>query len=434
VSITAPSTVGDERTAPATANALAAAIMLALFVLVCLAGSARKDVTSGFDEPAHAAYVAHIQHTGNPWPALEDMRLIDPHTFRFTDEPNYLNHPPIFYDLLAAIGPTLEGHPDALRADRLFDVGLVALGLAALLALGLKANFSWAEFYAYAMPLLWIPFLVQLAATVNNDDLAFLGGALATVGLWQTVATGGRVWLGLALVGVLIAGWAKLTGLLLTATMVSAAFAYLAWRGRLRRGWAIAAGLAFALAAAPYLIEVWQYGSPTPQTPAQVALIADGARAAGWADLPRKSFPAYLALFVVAFIADWMPTLGARSTFNYAMLAIPVAAFACAVAGVACALERLRRRRETTRDVIAVAGMGAIAVTFAIHVGYSYGRHLATGWLLDAYPRYYLPLAAIVPLAALTFAAGITASRWRGAVLAFLALGPILVRIFGAPL
>ncbi len=179
---------------------------------------------------------------------------------------------------------------------------------------------------------------------------------------------------------------------------------------------------------------MWQYGSPTPQTPAQVALIADGARAAGWADLPRKSFPAYLALFVVAFIADWMPTLGARSTFNYAMLAIPVAAFACAVAGVACALERLRRRRETTRDVIAVAGMVAIAVTFAIHVGYSYGRHLATGWLLDAYPRYYLPLAAIVPLAALTFAAGITASRWRGAVLAFLALGPILVRIFGAPL
>ena len=77
-----------------------------------------------------------------------------------------------------------------------------------------------------------------------------------------------------------------------------------------------AIAVAFALAAAPYIFYVAQYGSPTPETPAQIALIENGARAAGWADLPRKSFPGYVAYFVVAFVADWMPALGARNVFN----------------------------------------------------------------------------------------------------------------------
>jgi hypothetical protein len=416
------------------ANLLVAALLLMLFVVACVAGVTRKDVSSGFDEPAHVAYVAQIQHAGDAWPDLRSMRLIDPQTFQFTGAANYLNHPPLFYALLAAIGPRLEGRPQALPVYRLFDVALVAFGLAALLALGLKARLSWPEFYAYAMPLVWIPILVQLAASISNDNLAFFGGALATLGIWQMVASGRGFWLALALAGTVAASWAKLTGLLLTTTMVSGALAYLLWRGRLRMSWSIAAASAFALAAAPYVVYVWQYGSPTPETPAQVALIADGARAAGWADLPRKTFPAYLAQFVVAFIADWMPTLGARSAFNYAMLATPTAALGCALAGMALSLRRLCRRQETPLDVIVVAGAIALSATLAIHVTYSYGRHLATGWLLDAYPRYYLPLAAIVPLAGLSLAAAIEAPRWRAGLLAFLAVGPIVLRIFGTPL
>ena len=198
--------------------------------------------------------------------------------------------------------------------------------------------------------------------------------------------------------------------------------------------WIVAAALAFALAAAPYCEFILRYGSPTPQTPAQIALIADGARAAGWADLPRHSFPGYLVYFRGAFVADWMPTLGARSAFNYAMLAIPVAALGCALAGLALSLRRLWRRQETALDVVVIAGAAALAATFAIHVGYSYGRYAATGWLMDAYPRYYLPLIAIVPLACLSLLAAIESPRWRNALLAFLIAGPVIFRIFGAPL
>jgi hypothetical protein len=434
VSTTATSAASGEWTTRANANLLAAAVIFALFVLACAVSADRKDLTQGFDEVAHASYVAHIQHSGDAWPTLGDMRLIDPKTFNFTGAANYLNHPPMFYALHAAIGPTLEGHPPALLAHRLLDVVLASIGLAALLALGLTAQFSRQEFYAYAVPLACIPVLVPLTGAINNDDLAFLGGALATLAAWQLVATGRGVWFAMALAGVVLAGCAKLTGLVLTGAMVSAVIAYLLWRKRLPWIWVLAAVCAFALAAAPYVVYVVQYASPAPDTPAQIALLKDGARAAGWADLARKSFPGYAAYFIVAFVTDWMPTLGARNAFQYAMLAVPVAALACAAAGLGLSLRRFWRRQETALDVVVVSGALALAATFALHVGYSYERHVATGWLMDAYPRYYLPLAAIVPLAGLSLLAAVEAPRPRAALLAFLVAGPIVFRIFGAPL
>lgn len=415
------------------ADCLIAAVMLGLFVLACLNSATRQNVTIGFDEQAHISYVAHIQTTSDAWPDLRSLRLVDPQSFRFTGEANYLNHPPIFYDLLAAIGPVLEAHPQAVWAYRVIDIALVAAGFAVLLALALSAQFSRLEFYAYSIPLAFIPVLVQLAATVNNDDLAFLGGALAMLGVWQLVASGRSPWLVAALAGVIIAGWAKLTGLLLTAGLMGATLAYLLWRGRLRWSWTIAAAVALAAAAAPYIVYIAHYGSPAPETSAQLALLNDGTRAAGWADLPRKSFPSYAAFFAVAFIADWMPVIGVRSILNEAMLAFPIAALACAAAGVAISLQRLWCRHETTRDVVVVAGAVALAATFAIHITFSYGRHVATGSLLDVFPRYYFPLAAIVPLAALSLASAIDAPRWRAGLLAFLIAGPVLLRIFGVP-
>jgi hypothetical protein len=206
------------------------------------------------------------------------------------------------------------------------------------------------------------------------------------------------------------------------------------WRQRLHWSLLVPIALAFALAAAPYIIYAVQYGSPTPQTPAQIALLADNARAAGWTDLPRNSFPGYFAYFIVAFIADWMPALGDRNALQYSMLAIPVAALGCALAGIALSLRRLWRRHDTALDVVVIAGTAALVATFAIHVTYSYGRYLATGWLMDAYPRYYLPLAAIVPLAGLSLLAAIESPRWRAALLAFLIAGPAVFRVFGAPL
>jgi len=420
--------------APAAGNFGAAAIIFALFIVAALFSAERKDVTAGFDEVAHVSYVAHIQRIDDVWPALQRMRLIDARTFQPTDRANYLNHPAPFYVLLATLGPQLEGRPGALIVHRLIDIGIAAIGFAALLALGIAARLPRNEFYAFAVPLACIPVLAPLAGAVNNDNLAFMGGAIALLGIWQFVATGRDSWFSLALIGVIAASSAKLTGLLLTSGFLGAVIVCLLQQKRLSPKLFIATAFAVAIAAAPYVVFIWQYGSPTPETPAQLALLQDGARQAGWADLPRQSFPAYLGYFLLAFIADWMPTLVPRHALNYAMLAIPVAALACSGAGLVLSLRRLSRRTGTPIDVVVVCGAAAIAATFAIHVVYSYGRYATTGWLMDAYPRYYLPLIAVVPLAALSLAAAIENARWRSVLLGFLIVGPIVFRLFGAPL
>jgi hypothetical protein len=188
------------------------------------------------------------------------------------------------------------------------------------------------------------------------------------------------------------------------------------------------------LALLPYAFFIAQYGSPTPNTPAQIALLESGARAAGWADAARMSFPAYAAHFLSAFALDWMPALAPRTALNYAALALPVGALLCGVAGFFVSLRRIVRREETASDVLVVAGVLAIAATLACNIVFSYGRHLASGWMMDAYPRYYLPLAAIIPLAGLSLLSAIEPSRWRSALIAFLIGGPLLFRLFGAPL
>jgi hypothetical protein len=420
--------------AQAPGNGAVAAVIFALFVLAAIVSAVRKDITQGFDEVAHTSYVAQIQHNRNASPDLTTMRLLDPQTFEFTEKPNYLNHPPKFYALLAAIGPALEGHPQALIVYRLIDVAIAGIGLAALLWLGLAARFTREEFYAYAVPIACIPALAPIAGAVNNDNLAFCGGAIVTLGLWQALVTERDSWLVLALAGVVAASWVKLTGLLLTVPMMSAVLTYLFCRGRLSWLWIPAVLVVLALAATPYFEFIMSYGSPTPETPAQAALIADGAHTAGWDVLPRKSFPDYLVYFAGAFIADWMPTIATRNLFNYAMLIIPVATLVCGVFGIALSLRRLWLRQETALDVVVAAGACAIALTLAIHIHFSYQRHLATGWLMDAYPRYYLPLMAIVPLACLSLAVAIETPRRRNALFAFLVAGPVLFCIFGAPL
>jgi hypothetical protein len=423
-----------ELAAPAATNGFVAVVIVVLFVLSAAVSAARKDITQGFDEVAHTSYVAHLQATHERWPALTQMRLLDPQTFQLTGAANYLNHPPIYYALIAMLGPKLEGRPQTLIVDRLIDIAIAALGFATLLGLGLAARLTRQEFYAYAIPLACIPVLVPIAGAVNNDNLAFLGGAVAMLGAWQLIATGRNAWLMLALVGVIAASWAKLTGLLLTAGFINSVVVYLMLQKKLSPLWASVTALALMIAAAPYIAFIWQYGSPTPETPAQLALIADGARVAGWADLPRQSFPLYLIHFIGDFIADWMPTLGARSDFNYAMLILPVAAVSCALAGIALSLRRIWARQETPLDVIVVAATAAIAATLVIHVTYSYGRYVATGWLMDAYPRYYLPLIAFVPLASVSALNAVSTPRWRNALLALLIGGPVLFRILGAPL
>lgn len=77
---------------PAKANSTQLRVCAIIFALVVIAGTLcalRKDVTQGFDEVAHTSYVASLQQSGEWWPVLDKMRMLDPASFRFTEKLNY---------------------------------------------------------------------------------------------------------------------------------------------------------------------------------------------------------------------------------------------------------------------------------------------------------------------------------------------------------
>jgi hypothetical protein len=418
---------------PATRRAKTLSLLfLLLFALAAGFSAYRKDLTRGFDELAHLSYVAALQE-GPPWPNLENLQMLDPETLYFTQTPNYLNHPAPYYLLLARLGPKIEGHSAAPFVHRLLNIAIVLAGLAAAIAAAFRLNLDPPEIYAYTVSLVAIPFLIPLAGAVNNDNLAFAGGAFTLLAAAAFLKSRSGKWLYAALAGVVVASFAKLTGLLLMGGFVGCLLLYLVLRREFRPNWLVPILCATFLAAAPYVVFLLEYGSPAPDTQAQMELLQTGAQTVGWNANPRLGLVGYAVQFVLEFFTQWMPALAPRSRFQYAMLLLPVATVLLAFAGFCVSWLRFRQRRERPLDVMVIAGCLAIAVTFTIHVVFSYKRHLMTGWMLDAYPRYYLPLAAIIPLAALSLLPSVS-PWWRNCLIAFLLAAPIVFRLLGAPI
>jgi hypothetical protein len=313
-------------------------------------------------------------------------------------------------------------------------VVFAAIGLAALMAIGLVAGLPRLTLYAYIVPLACIPVLAPLAGAVNNDNAAFAGGAIAALAAFQLLVTGSRASLLAALCGVIVASWAKFTGLLLAGGLVAGVFLWLLWRGRLQHRWIVPIAIAALVAGAPYVALFAQYGSPTPMTPGELAMIKTGALAAGWDSAERMGPAAFAAHFVSEFVLEWMPTLKPRNVMNYAALAIPVAAALCALAGILVAVRRIASGQESPLDIVIAAGALAFAGTFFIHGIFGYRLHTEFGWMTTAYPRYYLPLVALLPLAGLGLLGAIKRPAARAILLVFLIAGPLVFRLLGEPL
>jgi hypothetical protein len=148
----------------------------------------------------------------------------------------------------------------------------------------------------------------------------------------------------------------------------------------------------------------------------------------------RLTPASYAAHFVSEFVLEWMPTLKPRNALNYAALAIPIMVALCAFAGILVAVQRIAYGKGGPLDIVIAAGALAFAGTFVIHGIFSYELHTEFGWLTTAYPRYYLPLAALVPLAGLSLLGAIKQPSARAMLLVFLIVGPLVFRLLGAPL
>jgi hypothetical protein len=422
----------QENAVRATSNWRLGAFVLFLFVVSAL-GTIHRDINRGFDEVAHVSYIAYLQRSGDTWPAFAKMPMLDPSSFRFTSEVNYLNHPSPYYLLLARLGPDLEGHPEAIVFYRLLNVALDAIGLAALMAIGLAAGLPRSTFCAYIVPIACIPVLTLLAGSVSNDNAAFAGGAIATLGAYQLLVSGSRTWLLAALSGVVVASWAKFTALLLAGGLVGGVLLWLLWRGRLPSRWIAPIAVAALLACAPYIALIAQYGSPTPMTAGEITKVRTEAAQFGWARAERLGPLAYVVHFITEFVLEWIPPWKPLNAL-YCALVIPVAAALCAYAGTLVAIRRIVSGKAASLDVVIAAGALAFAGTFVIHVVFGYRLHMEFGWLSSAYPRYYLPLAALFPLAGLALLDEIRSSSARAILLVLLIAGPVVFRLLLEPL
>ncbi len=408
------------------------AAVVALLLLLSVLAVRNNDVADGFDELAHVSYVAEMQ-SRDASPRLEQLRMLDPANFKFTSQSNYINHAAPYYHAMASIGPRLEGNPAALVWHRLINVAIMLCGFGLLLATGLALARSLDEAMILLIGLFCVPALAPLAGSVSNDNLAFLAGALLIFGSQRFLANGRGIDLGIAGAGVALAGAAKLTALLLCGGYFIVFVAIAARHAMIAlRHWAIIGAALLLAVAAP--VDLWlAYGSPAPNTPAQYQGLVDGAVKAGWAQQDRLGPLAYAAAFLGMFLESWKPLLVDRSAFQTALLALPAMIALLAIGGAALAACSilLRQARLDATATLAVSGALASAATLIIHMAFSYERHLETGWMMDAYSRYYLPLYATVPLAALLVLRHVRGDRTKRALAAFLMGAPIVFAIAG---
>jgi hypothetical protein len=406
--------------------------MFTVFFALILGSSCYRALTKpldvGFDELAHASYVAQIQEA-NTSVDLESLKILDSKSMEFSQTSNYLNHPPTYYRLMAWTGPRLLGNHKALIAHRLLNLFIVLMGVALLFQIPLEGNWNKLESYNFGLSIVTIPVLAPLAGSINNDNLAFLGGAVSIYATTKLAKTFEARWLSLMCLGVLIASAAKLTGLMLIGTYSVLVVALLRTPKEVKAGAVLIVLATILVAGVPYIEFTMQYGSPTPDTLAQHTMLVDGATKVGWGS-HRLGFFQYVIDFVTNFFINWMPTLGPRSLTNLSAMVLPIIVVAAAIAG-ASRIGGLRDRHDP-RQIIALSGLAAMAVTFAVHVAFSYQRHLQTGWMLDAWPRYYLPLAVAVPIGCLVFASTLP-HAWRKRALYFFLVEPILFITLATP-
>jgi hypothetical protein len=352
---------------------LVAAALLAVFLVAAIVQAFTKDIAVGFDEIAHVSFIAQIQACACI-PPLTDLKLLDPDRMQFTSTASYLNHPSGYY-LALALGPDITA---TLPVYRLVHATMIAAALILLSATIFTAVRD--DLYRLAGIVLvgTVPVMAQLGGSVNNDNLAILGGAFCVFGASRYLNERSFGTLALICGGLALAAIAKLTGLMLCGAFVVLLFVQV--RPSVRHLAIVVA--TFSIAVVPYALLWLTYGSPAPDTPGQIQMLAEGARQAGWDQRDRLSPTAYLIDFARQMLSAWMPRLDTRTPLQNAALLLPLALFTVGVLGC-------------WRDSLTRAGAGAVFLTLAVHIVFSYQRHLETGWLLDAYPRYYLPMLGI---------------------------------------
>ena len=380
-------------------------LLLLTYAAVCSLFAILAPFPAGYDERAHYSYALHLAERNEFAPAFDDMFLVDSdQRSAWTTDRNYLNHPSFYYAslILPAQASNVSGAISPLLL-RLFNVALSVAALALALQIGLRCDWPLPARLVFGVMLATTPTLPILGGLVTNDNLAWFGGALACLGAYHLLSDGvsGRR-LAMLAAGVALASLAKLTAAMLGGLFLVTVLVALA----AREGWRIVADqrvlLAVTLGALALLPYLWfwnQYGSPAPYTTGHAAILEQRlAELPAWRD-QRYDLPHYVGHFLLSLLMFWPPTVP-RTGLEMLLLAAPLGVLTLAGLGVLMVWRVPRQRDRTPIEALVLCGSITVVAVMAIHLGFTFARHLESGWLKGIYPRYYFPLLPLLAASA----------------------------------
>ncbi|UCC39466.1 MAG: hypothetical protein JSV96_17050 [Candidatus Aminicenantes bacterium] len=158
------------------------AIALTLFILQSYYFAEKNDFRYPPDEPTHISYICHLKTTSSILPDFEKFVLYSESGDK-TNRPITLAHPPFYYHLMKYFAP--ENPKDIMREFkrlRYVNIAISSIGVLICFFLCFRINLPLSFHILYSISLISIPMLSYLAGSVNNDNLAFVGGSIALLG------------------------------------------------------------------------------------------------------------------------------------------------------------------------------------------------------------------------------------------------------------
>ena len=361
------------------------------------------------DERQHLSYVLHVKVFRSLFPNHYDLRLVAPERAgTFTQEKSHLKHPSFTYWLFSPYADPEQPAAENARRIRIANLGISILAVALFLVAGTGQLNTPSARAIYALVLVACPYLAVVGGTVNNDNLAILGGALAFLGIVRLARSGPGLAAGaLAGAGVALSGLAKLTGALTVGFFVLFAHAalYGHWRqsGPDRNRHLFCLVMLGFLGAVPYLANVILHGYLLP-TDDNVFWYS------GPAIVPFEPLT-YLVHFLTRLASTWG---------MYGVDAVSLTGLALVLALAIWAAAGKSDHGGTMEDIqnfrIVAAGLQSMGITLVINIVFIYYIHRKTGDLGNMLIRYFLPLWPLVALGAAIAASRVPVPALRKAV------------------
>jgi len=386
---------------------------------------------SRIDELHHVSYIVAMAEAPALFPDFERMRVLDGRGERFTSKGNHLNHPSPYYHLMALIGTVADSGPPRIRLLRMASLVLSGAGVLLMLLGGMALLPNLATFAAFAGILVMFPKLAVVGGLINNDNLGVLAAGLCFASLarlyqGETSRTGVLLGLGIAL-----AGWTKLTVLVMVglAVLIGEVLRLGAVADRAR--WPVL-GIAAAVGSVgvvPTVQNLIGYGAPL------YIFIRPGHNFIPVADRPDLDILTHGVLFFHHMALKWPALEPAQWLQSLGFAAVVLGVLAV---GATWAVSRLGRGNAIpdpadggAASLMAVAyGLSATATVF-IHMAFGWEMFRKMGDLTAAQPRYYYVVWPGVALAGAVALRLLPAGRWRfyGTLAVLLLLGLATIQI-----